>query len=195
MVSFRCGLSSMPFLHGKAMCFSAHFAHCSPSYNCLALPSLSSLKAENEVLFISKCIAYHTVGTEQTLDKCHTIKYQFLHEGCLAYYQLNMTFPDYKPHQHSAFTSLRAWSTIALIMCACECVRVYICARVWPPGQQGVTSCPPGQKGIKMPELEAQHYSSWPSGGRGTEPKPQPPNLLNEDFNPILPIWKKCFRF
>lgn len=114
------------------------FLHCSLSYNCLALPSLGSLKAENEVLFISKCIAYHTVGTEQTLDKCHAIKYQLFHEGCLAYYQLNVTFPDHKPRQHSAFTSLRAavpylWLCVHVNVWLC----VYVCTGVWPPGQQG----------------------------------------------------------
>lgn len=63
-------------------------------------------------------MAYQLAGTEQTADKCHAIKYQLFHEGCLVYSQLNMIFPDYEIHQHSVFTSLMAWSsTISLSTC------------------------------------------------------------------------------
>lgn len=80
-------------------------------------------------------MAYQLAGTEQTVDKCHAIKYQLFHEGCLAYYQLNMIFPDYEIYQHSVFTSLMAWSIILVSVLGDGGLGGR--GRGWPPWRQG----------------------------------------------------------
>lgn len=84
-----CVLSYMTLL--RVILKQSAFLHVSLSYHCLAFPP-SELTDSRQWSAV-----YLILGTQQALDKCHVIKYQFLHEGCPAYHQLNMIFPIWAP--------------------------------------------------------------------------------------------------
>lgn len=79
------GLSYMHLLH--VILKHSEFLHVSLSYNCLALPLNSELTERREWSAVISLLS-----TQPALDKCYLLKYQFFHEECPAYHQLNMTF-------------------------------------------------------------------------------------------------------
>lgn len=124
LLAALCVLSYTTLL--RAILKQSAFLPVSLSYHCLAFPH-SELTDSRE-----RSAVYLILGTQQALDKWHVIKYQFLHESCSAYHQLNMIFPIWAPPPWGVqYEAQYVWVSV------CMCVGEKGEGDLWPPREQG----------------------------------------------------------